>query len=181
MMKQKRWISSVQKRGDQHAANELISHYYQSIYAYVYKQTLNKELSLDLTQDIFISMLQSIQQFDEKKASFKTWLYRIATYKLVDYFRSKNYTYDRSTDSMEGVDVATPSDFTLQLEWREDIEKAARLINTFPIIDQQILRLKLFGEQTFIEIASSLDMPESSIKTKYYAAIKKVKQRMEAE
>ncbi|MED1865767.1 sigma-70 family RNA polymerase sigma factor [Fictibacillus nanhaiensis] len=181
MMKQKRWISSVQKRGDQHAANELISHYYQSIYTYVYKQTLNKELSLDLTQDIFISMLQSIQQFDDKKSSFKTWLYRIATYKLVDYFRSKNYTYDRSTDSMEGVDLATPSDFTLELEWREDIEKVAQLINTFSIIDQQVLRLKLFGEHTFIEIAGSLDMPESSIKTKYYAAIKKVKQRMEDE
>lgn len=181
MTKQKKWIKLIQKKVDKNAANELIAHYYPSIYAYVYKQTLNKELSMDLTQEIFISMLQSIQQFDDKKASFRTWLYRIATYKVVDYFRSRNYTYDKSTDSMEFVEEVASSDFTIELEYKEEIQRVADLLNAFSVKDQQILRLKLFAEHTFSEIASTLDIPESSIKTKYYSAIKKIKQRMEAE
>ncbi|WP_274854191.1 RNA polymerase sigma factor [Bacillus methanolicus] len=66
MNKEKKWIKLIQKKSDEKAVNELVSFYYQSIYAFVYKQTLNKELSMDLTQEIFISMLQSIQNFDEK-------------------------------------------------------------------------------------------------------------------
>ncbi len=180
-LQQKKWIKLIQKKSDENAANELIAVYYTSIYAYVYKQTLNKELSKDLTQEIFISMLQSIHHFDDKKASFKTWLYRIATYKVVDYFRSRNYTYDQSTESMDFVEVVSDSDFTIELEYKEDIQRVTKILNAFHVKDQQILRLKLFAEHTFSEVASALDMPESSIKTKYYSAIKRIKQRMEAE
>jgi RNA polymerase sigma-70 factor (ECF subfamily) len=178
---QKKWIKRIQKKSDENAANELIAHYYPSIYRFVYKQTLNKELSLDLTQEIFISMLQSIQQFDEKKASFNTWLHKIAAYRLVDYFRSKHYKYDRSEDSIEFVDVISESDFTIELEYKEDVQKVVSIINELHIKEQQIVRLKLFTENTFSEIAAALDSPESSIKTKYYATIKKIKQRMEVE
>lgn len=180
-LQQKKWIKLIQKKSDENAANELIAHYYSSIYAYVYKQTLNKELSMDLTQEIFISMLQSIHHYDDKKASFKTWLYRIATYKVVDYFRSRHYTYTQSTDYLEFDEVAASSDFTIELEYKEDLQRVIDLLNAFHVKDQQILRLKLFAEQTFSEIAVTLDIPESSIKTKYYSAIRKIKQRMEAE
>ena len=36
-------------------------------------------------------MLGSIENYDFKKASFKTWLYKIATFKIIDYYRSKEY------------------------------------------------------------------------------------------
>ncbi|MBY6037274.1 RNA polymerase sigma factor [Fictibacillus nanhaiensis] len=181
MTTEKKWIKLIQKRSDENAANKLIGYYYHSIYSYVYKQTMDKQLSMDVTQEIFISMLQTIHHFNDKKASFKTWLYRIATYKVVDYFRSKHYTYDQSTDTMEFVELGTTSDFTIELEYKEDVRKVTEIINAFQVKDQQILRLKLFAEHTFSEIAATLDVPESSIKTKYYSAIKKIKQRMEAE
>lgn len=179
MTKQKKWIKLIQKKSDEHAANELVSFYYQSIYAYVYKQTLNKDLSLDLTQEIFISMLQSIGSFDEKKSSFNTWIYRIATYRIVDYFRSKHYKYERISDSLTEVEILEDTDFILELEYKEDVKKVTEIINELDITVQKIVRLKLFTEQTFSEIASTLDTPESSVKTKYYATIRKIKKRME--
>ena len=55
------------KKQDKEAANTLISYYYKEIYAYVYRQTGNEELAKDLTQDIFIQILQKIAMFDHKK------------------------------------------------------------------------------------------------------------------
>jgi RNA polymerase sigma factor (sigma-70 family) len=181
LVMEKAWIRRVQRKGDERAANELVSLYYQQIYAFVYKQTFNKELSLDLTQEIFIGMLQSIHGFDPNRASFKTWLYKIATNHVVDYFRSRSYQYERIVDSMEGVDVPETSDFTLELEYREVIEKAGAFINGLDSFSQQVMRLKLFAEHTFQEIASLLERPESSVKTRYYAVMKKLKEEMEAE
>ncbi|WP_233713596.1 RNA polymerase sigma factor [Lederbergia citri] len=180
MMKQEqRWIKKIKKNGSQEAANELISKYYREMYAFVYKQTIDSDLSLDLTQEIFISILKSIGQFDDKKASFRTWLYKIASNRLVDYFRSKNYQYWKLTESLEGHDFEGPEDMTVSFEYKEDVEKITRIINRLETSSQQIVRLKLFGEYTLQEIAEMVQAPLSTVKTRYYAAIKLIKKEMQ--
>ncbi len=90
------WIRQIQRKSSRTAANQLVAHFYKELYAYVYRQTLDKEMSLDMTQDIFVSLLQTIHNYDADKASFKTWLYKIATHRIVDYYRSKSYKHHQS-------------------------------------------------------------------------------------
>lgn len=71
-------IRRIKKKQDKKAADELIRRYYREIYAFTYRQTGERELALDLTQEIFITVLQGIYAFDEKKAGFRTWAYRVA-------------------------------------------------------------------------------------------------------
>lgn len=60
-------IRRIKKKQDKKAADELIRRYYREIYAFTYRQTGERELALDLTQEIFITVLQGIYAFDEKK------------------------------------------------------------------------------------------------------------------
>jgi RNA polymerase sigma factor (sigma-70 family) len=163
------------KKGNRAAANELVTIYYKEIYTYVYKQTIEKELSMDLTQDIFISMLRSIDNFDNNKASFRTWLYKIATYKIVDYYRSKQYKYRQTSVPIEDIEICGDEDIAVALEYKQYVEKIEQVLNTFDAVRQQIFRLKLFGEYTFEEISSTLQIPQSTVKTKYYSTINKIK------
>lgn len=172
-------IKQIQRKANQSAANSLISKYYHEIYAYMYKQTMNKELALDLTQDIFIHVLQAIHSFDEKKASFRTWLYRLATNKIVDYFRSRHYKVNHFLAPIEDDDVILPDDFTIHLEYKEDIAKITAIVNQLEVHTQQIFRLKFFAEYTFLEISAALEIPESTVKTKYYSMIRKIKKQFE--
>lgn len=64
MLIEQKLIKRIKKKQDKEAANALISYYYKEIYAYVYRQTGNEELAKDLTQDIFIQILQKITMFD---------------------------------------------------------------------------------------------------------------------
>lgn len=75
MLIEQKLIKRIKKKQDKEAANALISYYYKEVYAYVYRQTGNEELAKDLTQDIFIQILQKITIFNHKKASFRTWMY----------------------------------------------------------------------------------------------------------
>ncbi|WP_141430816.1 RNA polymerase sigma factor [Bacillus sp. 03113] len=181
MKKEEKWIKQIKAKASQAAANQLISKYYKEIYAYIYKQTMSKELSMDLTQEVFISMLKSIDSYDEQKASFRTWLYKLSTYRIVDYYRSKYYKYHSHVESIQGEDLYHHEDFTIRLEYKQDIEKIVHIVNQFESVTQQIFRLKLFGEYTFLEIAASLDVPESTAKTKYYSMIKKIKKYLKEE
>lgn len=175
MDKDLKLIKKIKKRNSKSAADELISKYYKEIYIYAYKQTSDKEISMDLTQEIFISVLKSILNFDESKASFRTWLYRIATNKVVDYFRSKNYKYDTTTENIEDMQIEDETDFTVKLEYKEDVEKIQGIVNKLSSDHQEIFRFKIFLESTFTEISEILKIPESTVKTKYYSIMTKVK------
>lgn len=62
---------------------------------------------------------------------------------------------------------------------KEDAKEILEIINTLNTSIQQILRLKIFGGMTFLEIASLIDMSESTVKTKYYSSIRKIKKILE--
>lgn len=178
MDKEQSWIKKIKRNGSATGANELITKYYKEMYAFVYKQTLDTELSLDLTQEIFISVLKSIKNYDSKKASFRTWLYKVAANRLVDYYRSKNYKDTQRVEPIEDYEIEDKHDMTLTLEYKDDFEKVTAFVNDLDAGSQQIIRLKLFGEYTFREIASIEMIPESTVKTKYYAAIKHIRKGM---
>lgn len=150
-----RLIIRIQKTGNRNAADELIRKYYDEIYTYIYKQVLDKHTAMDVTQNIFISMLQSISTYDNKKAGFRTWLYRIATNKAIDYFR-KNSTERRRVAVMGEYDIQDQMVFTLNIENKELLLRLQNFINSFDVNSQQIFRLKIFAEYTFSQIAANL-------------------------
>lgn len=168
-------IKNIKKKSCKSCANELISKYYKEIYAYSYKQTLDKELSMDLTQEIFIGVLKSINSYDESKSSFRTWIYKIATNKIVDYYRSKNYKYNNIAVPIEDTTIEDKDDFIKNIENKEEVEKVLNLVNLMKSDLQEIFRLKIFSDYTFTQIASILKIPESTVKTKYYSIIRKIK------
>ncbi|ABX41297.1 RNA polymerase, sigma-24 subunit, ECF subfamily [Lachnoclostridium phytofermentans ISDg] len=152
--------------------------YYKDIFVYVYRQTQNEELSKDLTQEIFIAMLKSIEGFDAKRASFKTWLYKIASNKIIDSYRSTYYKY---VTVVEEIEEGRSSSLSMEdlVVLKEETNDILDIISTLSTSIQQIIRLKIFGEMTFAEIGLLLELSESTVKSKYYAAVKKIKKVME--
>mgnify|MGYP002605611546 CR=1 FL=1 len=62
-----RLIREIKKKNDRNSANELVSRYYDEIYVYAYKQLQEKELAMDMTQDIFIAVLMDYIAMMRKK------------------------------------------------------------------------------------------------------------------
>ncbi|MDQ0205690.1 RNA polymerase sigma factor [Alkalicoccobacillus murimartini] len=172
-------IKRIVRKNDKQAANELVHLHYQSVYSYVYKQTMDKELAMDLTQEIFIQMLGSLHSFDVGKASFTTWLYRIATYRSIDYFRSRYHKYEKHRVEVQEHMFSDLEDTALLIERKEEAEALSTLISSLDTTSNQIVRLKSFADATFSEVAASLEMKESTVKTKYYAALREMKKRWE--
>ena len=124
-------------------------------------------------------MLKSLGGFDDEKASFRTWLYKIASNKIIDNYRSTYYKYVTVVDEFEEGLVGYENDLEESFQLKEEAKEILEIINTLNTSIQQILRLKIFGGMTFLEIASLIDMSESTVKTKYYSSIKKIKKILE--
>ncbi len=175
-----RLIRKVQRTGDRVAADALLRKYYDEIYRYVYKQTPDKHIAMDLTQNIFISVLRTISSYDNKHASFRTWLFRIATNKTIDYFRSCA-TERKHLFNIEDVDIPDETEFIHQLEIKDLLSKMQVYINSMEVNLQQIFRLKFYGEYTFAQIALLLSLPEATVKSKYYRLLKNLREEFKDE
>ena len=161
-------IRAIQRKSDRTAADTLVRQYYDEIHGYMRTQTRNEEDALDLTQETFISMLRTIKLYDSKKgASFRTWLYKVATNKAVDFFRARSARIT-NTLPLEDVEIAEEMDFIDCIADKDLFEKIINSVNTLPAETQAIFRLRVFGDQTFPQIAESLHMPENSVKSKYH-------------
>ena len=89
MEREQTWIRAIQRRNSREAAEQLIQTYYDEIYRFVYRQTGSKEDAMDLTQSVFIAVLRALPGYRAERASFRTWLYRIAANKVIDTRRKE--------------------------------------------------------------------------------------------
>lgn len=174
-------IRRIQREADRESANKLIGFYYREIYAFVYKQVVQRELAMDLTQEIFIAVLQALPGYDEKKAGFRTWLYRIASNKAVDYFRSSSYKASQRSISIDSLVLFQETTLESVFADRQAVKEVLAELAKLPFDTQQIVRLKVYGEQSFREIACALSIPESTAKTRYYGAIKSIREKVTKE
>ena len=156
------------KNGCKKSADVLITAYYDEIYIYTCRQLGDKQLAMDITQEIFITTWQSIGGFNEDKAGFRTWLYRVATNKIIDY-RRKNRPDTISLDEINESALTAAFDESVFVR-----EIEAYISNLDPQISR-ILRLHIYGGYSFPELAEMLKQPEAKIKSQYYRAIKAIR------
>ena len=175
MEDERRLINLIQKYADKAAADTLIRKYYDEIYVYAYRQTSDKHIAMDLAQNIFVSMLKTISRYDNQRAGFRTWLYRIATNKIIDYHRSRSVVQNRILN-LDDFDIPDEAEFIRQIEIKDLSSRVQAYVGTFDADMQRIFRLKLYGEYTFTEIAAMIEMPEATVKTKYYRILKTLRE-----
>lgn len=175
-VKEKRLIKKTLK-GDRKSANELIKHYYKEIYAFAYRQTSSMETAMDITQEIFISVLNTLHTFDSKKASFRTWLYAVASNKIYDYYRSKKIIFEPF--DVSEFEITDESDFTQVVETQEIAKEAMQILMGQDKELELIVCLKIFSSLTFREIGQAMLMNENTVKTKYYSALSFLRKELE--
>lgn len=164
MDQEQKWIRAIQRRGAREAADQLIRAHYDEIYRFAYRQTGHKEDAMDLTQEIFLAVLRALPTYDGKKASFRTWLFRVATNKSID---ARRRTRPVSLD-LEDQDLPLETDFAAQVDDRLLLEEIEAYVSGLDPQLQAVYRLRLYGEKSFPEIAAILGRPEAAVKAQYY-------------
>jgi RNA polymerase sigma-70 factor (ECF subfamily) len=177
---ERKLVRKIQKHNDRKAVDELFSRYYKEIYAYVYKQCGERELAMDLTQDIFVAAFQGLHGFDERKSGFRTWLYHVAANKVTDYYRSKRHKFGLMQISIDEYDgeIADEYDVLKSLITKERVKNIMETVSGYDLVWVQIFQKKCFEDKTFAQISAELGISENTVKTRYYAIIKQLRKEL---
>jgi len=168
------------RQGDMAAGEELVRRYCQPLMRYLRRVTGSDEVAEDLHQQTWLSVLQHIARFDGSCSSggFKSWLFRIATNKVTDFWRSRT----RERTAMEGLMRVAESagpDAGSGTEAQEQIEKLKRAIAQLPENQREVLFLRQYANMKFTEIAQVLGCPLNTALGRMHKAVLKLRQLME--
>ena len=152
------------KGGDKSALELLVRRWYPRIYGYVFKLTGHEQDAYDLTQDVFIAMMQSIGSYTPWR-KFDSWLFTIAHNKCMDYFRfrqkivqAEDTMFDRPDPAASLEDMAAVS-----LSVKAALEK-------LPAAQREAVILHYFHQFTASEIARMTNTPLPTVKSRLRAA-----------
>ena len=96
-------IVRLLREGQAAAADELYKKHAKSLYVYL-SHVLHVRNPEDAVHDIFIRVIEKAHQFNPEKASFRTWLFRIAHNHAINLFRREKLVKFQSLEQNIGHD-----------------------------------------------------------------------------
>lgn len=175
---EQKWIRAIQRRNSRAAAEQLIQAYYDEIYRFVYRQTGSREDAMDLTQSIFIAVLRALPGYRAERASFRTWMYRIAANKVIDARQAEPGCPQCRWRRRE---LPAAEDFVSQIHNQALLDAIEGYVSGLDAGEQAVFRLRIYGEKTFPEIAAALDEPEAAVKSRYYRLMGRLRKEFGAD
>lgn len=175
------WVLAS-RGGDLLAFNRLVLKWETRVYNLSLRMLGNREEAADITQEIFLSVFKNIRKF-RGDSKFSTWLYRVAVNRCISRLRKlPSMTISIETEDFEGaqdgVSVSVPGrqeEAVLQMEQRRRILQSVSALNPE---QRAVVELKLFQEETFESISDTLEVPLSTVKSRFYAAMEVLKGRL---
>jgi len=160
---------------------ELVRRYQRPISAYVYRMVGDYESALDLTQEIFIKVYNSLRRYNSE-FKFSTWIYKIAHNSAVDHLRrttTREQSIIAGTES-ESFELPiesnrpTPEQESERKERRIEIESVVR---TLPGNYRELVILRHSQDLTYEEIVEVTGLPLGTVKNRLFRAREMMRQQ----
>ena len=164
-------------QGNRRAWIRLVKRYEKSVYNYGIRMTSNPEDALDLMQEIFTSVFRNLATY-RGEGAFKAWLFRIASYRCVEFYRRKKPTLALDDAPEMECEVSKPEE---TLFMSRDSQQLLNAMAQLPLAQKAVVELKFFGQFTFDEIAEQLNVSSNTVKSRLYSALDKLKTLLEVE
>lgn len=164
-------------KGKKSAWISLVKRYEKNVYNYTLRMVNHPEDAMDLMQDIFMAVFKGLASF-RGDSPFKGWLFRIAHYRCIEYYRRKKpmQSLDDLPEQHDEADNLCLEEQLFSGQTNSALHQAMQLL---PINQKLVVELKFFQQCTFEDIAVQLGISTNTVKSRLYSALDKLKDNLE--
>ena len=159
---------------------ELVRRYQRPITSYVFRMLGDYESSLDVTQEVFIKVYNSLAKYSPEY-KFSTWLYRIAHNAAIDHMRRNSMNAQsleaENADGSYQIQIESagpsPEQDRERAEWRTEIDSVVRCL---PPAYRDLILLRHSRDMSYDEIAEVTGLPLGTVKNRLFRAREMMRQ-----
>lgn len=165
------------KRYDHQELSGLCELYYRDVYSYIYYRVSNVQDAEDLTDDVFLKMVEGIRSCRaHEERSFLAWLFRIANNSVVDHHRRQAV---RDHLPLDEEHLPTHSGPEAPVEVKLTQERLQQAIAKLTSDQQQVIILRFIEGLSNAEIGRILDKSEGAVKALQYRGLTSLRHILE--
>jgi RNA polymerase sigma-70 factor (ECF subfamily) len=151
-----------------------VTNYHKDIFQLAFQLTKDRELSEDLTQDVFVKGFLKLKSF-QQKSQFSTWLYRIAYNLIINELRKRKIPFSYFDDDVDSPEeIAEMDDFFDKKETEQQYQKLDGALQTLSKDEYAIILFHYYEQKTIDEIAFITEQTASNVKVKLFRIRKKL-------
>lgn len=172
------------QQGSDEAFTELVEAYQTPVYNLCYRMLGVAENAEDAAQETFLRAYQNLHRYESGR-SFATWLLSIAAHYCIDRLRRTKFSFtsidqdeDRSGQELPDTDAPNPETEIIQSEQREQIQLGLDRLNS---VDRAAVVLRYWHECSEVEIAETLKLTVSAVKSRLHRARRELADEWESE
>ncbi len=170
------WLEIEAAQRDPALFRPLYNRYYEPVFRFIYRRTVDESLTADLCSQVFLKAMQKLSGYEFKGVPFSSWLFRIAITETAQHFRQVQRNRVVSIEDASLLDLMT--------EMEEPVNDDSRQWDLVGVLDQlketdlALIELRFFEQRPFREIAEILGMTESNAKVKTYRILERLKRKL---
>lgn len=147
--------------GDVASFDALYLRHKDALYNFVLRSLASQAVAEEITQDVWLAVINKAGQFESDTATFRTWLYRIASNKVADFYRRK---VNHHTDELSTTDEQLPSQ---QLDPDQQV-LLDQLLQALAVLPEEQRVTFLLQQEGFSyrEIAEITDVGSETVKSR---------------
>jgi RNA polymerase sigma-70 factor, ECF subfamily len=180
------------RQGTREAFGALVRRYEGELYGYLRRYLGDGDLAEDVFQNTFLQLYTRAHQYQPGRP-VRPWLYTIATHQAIDALRreGRHPTVRLDQDLESGGDTDRPQLLNflesplpgpleqLQGEERQRLVRAS--VDKLPDFLKQVVILAFFQELKYSEVATILEIPVGTVKSRMHTALIKLQEAWSAE
>ncbi|HID92377.1 TPA: sigma-70 family RNA polymerase sigma factor [Candidatus Peregrinibacteria bacterium] len=147
------------------------------VYKFCFFRVPTKELAEDITSDVFLTVWNKLDTYSKSSGiKFKSWVFRIAQNKIIDFFRKNKDTLELKTDILIEDKVSKLAFNKVENDFlKVRLQKA---LNSIAYTQSQSLILKYFSQLENSEIAEIMEKSETAVRILQSRGVKNLRKQL---
>jgi RNA polymerase sigma-70 factor (ECF subfamily) len=156
-------------KGNNESFGQIYDLYAPQLFNFVLSRVRNKQLAEDILQTVFMKAWNSLSKYQPNpNAKFSTWLFQIANFTVIDYWRTKKETVD--IDKLENL-----VEFSSEPKLYENYDFLWKALDELPADYATILHLRFIQDLDVAECAQILGKTQVGVRVMQHRALKSLK------
>ena len=164
--------------GDDDALAEVYDRWSSLVHTIAARITEDHAAADDLTQEVFVRLWESPRAFDPDRGTLRAWLCMLARSRALDWTRRREVRSRYHAAAPAHVDHAHVDDAVI---WRAETKVVREAVQALPEPQREAVLLAYYQGHTYREVATELQIPEGTAKSRLRLALSTIADRLYAE